>query len=187
MVEEVYERFINMVPDPLQSDMLEGMEAVRRDGVLAATLAYVSRDNTKNESGKEKSTYTLVARRDEWRTEKSDDLPSASMKEETQAETGFNSISNDLHCHWFLLEVSNDGLVILVVINFVTNDIHIKAIMGVRSRRESFSLTIATHSSQMHNRLLLAPIFIFSQFLARTGTHLPNIRISISFSSNSYL
>lgn len=51
------------------------------------TLVYVSRDNTKNESGKEKSTYTLVARRDEWRTEKSDDLSSASMKEETQAET----------------------------------------------------------------------------------------------------
>ncbi|KAK8950967.1 Regulator of nonsense transcripts UPF3 [Platanthera zijinensis] len=50
-------------------------------------LMYVSRDNTKSETGKEKSTYTLVARRDEWRTEKSDDLPSASMKEETQAET----------------------------------------------------------------------------------------------------
>lgn len=52
------------------------------------TLMYVSRDNTKNESGKVKQTYILLPRRDERLTEKSTDFPSTSRNEGTQVETG---------------------------------------------------------------------------------------------------
>ncbi|XP_028549203.1 regulator of nonsense transcripts UPF3 isoform X2 [Dendrobium catenatum] len=50
-------------------------------------LMYVSRDNPKNESGKEQQTYILMPRRDERLTETSTDLPSTSRKEDIQVET----------------------------------------------------------------------------------------------------
>ncbi|KAL0908218.1 hypothetical protein M5K25_022698 [Dendrobium thyrsiflorum] len=58
--------------------------SVKRRG---PNLMYVSRDNAKNESGKEQQTYILMARRDERLTETSTNLPSTSRKEDIQVET----------------------------------------------------------------------------------------------------
>ncbi|PKU82009.1 regulator of nonsense transcripts UPF3 [Dendrobium catenatum] len=52
------------------------------------SLKYISKDSTKNGSGKEKPTYMLVTRRDEQRSEKPPKFPFSNIEDDIQDETG---------------------------------------------------------------------------------------------------